>query len=281
MKSNPATQSPKTTQSGKPLAEVLGQSERVKELVEECGEDLSSVNTDLKQQLTDLAPMPGVEKVLEKSKSIEGKVDEATEELSIVNRALENEVRERHALEHRLAAVTEQEEASRHASFHDPLTGLPNRALFDDRLEHGLEQAKRHHRILAVMFLDLDGFKGINDTHGHDVGDSVLQTIAGRLKENTRSDDTVSRHGGDEFLYLLTEVQNEGDVTLVAEKIVKAIEEPFDVTVPKGTVSLRVDASVGIAIFPKNGTTADSLVKSADTAMYLAKRSKSKYSFAS
>ncbi|HWS03745.1 MAG TPA: GGDEF domain-containing protein [Gammaproteobacteria bacterium] len=139
------------------------------------------------------------------------------------------EIKERHELEDQLAAVTEQGEVDRHTALHDALTGLPNRALFNDRLEHGLAQAERHGWTLAVMFLDLDRFKIINDTHGHDIGDSVLRIIAERLKENTRSDDTVSRLGGDEFLYLLMEVPNEEDVTLIAQKLIKSIQAPCNV----------------------------------------------------
>ena len=126
------------------------------------------------------------------------------------------------------------------------------------------------------MFLDLDGFKGINDSYGHDVGDRVLQTIAQRLKENTRDDDTVSRHGGDEFLYLLMEVRDERDIALIAEKILNAIQVPCNVSARDLTIS----ASIGISIFPKDGTTADTLVKSADKAMYHAKQTKSGYAFA-
>ena len=126
------------------------------------------------------------------------------------------------------------------------------------------------------MFVDLDGFKGINDTYGHDVGDRVLQTISQRLKENTRDDDTVSRHGGDEFLYLLMEVRDEQVITLITENILKVIQMPCDV----GVRDLIIRASIGISIFPKDGTTADTLVKRADKAMYHAKKTRSGYSFA-
>jgi diguanylate cyclase (GGDEF)-like protein len=207
-------------------------------------------------------------------------VQEASEKLSVVNQALEGEVRERHLLEHQLATVIEQEEAARHAAFHDPLTGLPNRVLFNDRLEHGLARARRHGWTLAVMFVDLDDFKNINDSYGHDVGDGVLQTIAGRLKENTRGDDTVSRHGGDEFLYLLMEVRDEQDIKLIAEKIIKSIKAPCEISVGDLTVTPSINASIGISIFPADGSSADALVKSADKTMYQAKRDKSGYSFA-
>jgi diguanylate cyclase (GGDEF)-like protein len=183
-------------------------------------------------------------------------------------------------LEYRLAAITEQEGAARHAAFHDSLTGLPNRALFDDRLENALAQAKRHQRNLAVMFLDLDQFKAINDSYGHDVGDSVLQTIAKRLTETTRSNDSISRFGGDEFLYLQMDASDREDIALVAAKMITAIEEPCLVAVAEGDIGLSVKASIGIAIFPGHGDTAEMLLKNADTAMYGAKRSGSGFAFA-
>jgi len=261
MKTDPNAELPEDTKAAKAtkaLTKVLGKSERVQSMVEECAEELSSVNTVLKQELAERNPPPVVEDALEKSGSVENKVQEASEELSIVNQALKDEVRERHVLEHQLTAVTEQGEAVRHAAFHDPLTGLANRALFNDRLEHELAQAKRHDWTLAVMFVDLDGFKNINDSYGHDVGDGVLQTIAKRLMENARDDDTVSRYGGDEFLYLLMETRNEQDIAIIAENIVKAIQAPCNVS----THDLTISASIGISIFPKDGTTADTLVKS-------------------
>ena len=263
----------------RPLVNVLKQSERVKNLVEEAADDLSLANTVLKQELQKRDPAPGVEKAIEKSVVAEEKVQEASEELTVVNQALKREIKDRHVLEFQYAAATEQKEAARQESLHDPLTGLPNRALFNDRMEHGLAQAERHGWKLAVMFLDLDNFKHINDSYGHDAGDFVLQTIAARLMENTRSDDTISRHGGDEFLYLLMEMGDREDVALIAEKLIGAIEAPMDTRAGDLTVSLKVHASIGIAMFPKNGSTAELLIKAADKAMYRAKKDKSGYSF--
>jgi diguanylate cyclase (GGDEF)-like protein len=197
-----------------------------------------------------------------------------------VNFVLESEVRERKTTGLQLAAITEQEEAARYAAFHDVLTGLPNRALFDDRLAHGLAQAKRHGWTLAVMFVDLNKFKSVNDTHGHEAGDVVLQTTARRLTKSTRGDDTVSRHGGDEFLYLLTELHNEHDIAMIAEKIIRAIEVPIDVKVGDVHITSSIGASIGISTYPKNGATAPVLIKSADEAMYRAKQSQSGYAFA-
>ena len=264
----------------KPINSVLGQSEKVKDLVDEAAVELSSVSEVLRQEVLDGGAAPGVENALEKTETVEDKVQEAADKLSEVNLALKQEVRERHVLEFRLAAVTERAEASRNAAFHDLLTGMPNRALFNDRLEHGLAQAKRHGRNLAVMFIDLDGFKKMNDTYGHDAGDDVLKTIAIRLTASTRDDDTVSRHGGDEFLYLLTEVGLEADITPIAEKIIASIEMPFHITVDGVKIDASISASIGIAIFPKDGSTAHDLIKNADKAMYQAKAGTSRYSFA-
>lgn len=259
---------------------MLGQTEEVKGLVEEAAEDLSSLNAGLKQASGHESPVPHIEKALETSETAEGKVQAAADKLAVVNSALKDAVDERHALEIQLAEITEREEASRHASFHDPLTGLPNRALSNDRLEHGLAQAKRHGWHLAVMFIDLDDFKKVNDRYGHDAGDRVLKIIATRLTDSTRDDDTLSRHGGDEFLYVLTEYESERDLTVIAEKLVGLIQAPCEICVGDETISATISASIGIAVFPKHGNTPEALVKSADSAMYRAKRSRFRYSFA-
>jgi diguanylate cyclase (GGDEF)-like protein len=268
---------PERAPAAESLSKVLGQSEQAACLVKESAEELSSVNEDLKRQMVGRA---GVAVALEKNAAVEHKVEEATEKLAAVNQALEGEVRDRNMVDHQLAAAMEQEEAARYACFHDVLTGLPNRALFNDRLDHGFAQAKRHGWSLAVMFLDLDRFKNINDTYGHDIGDSVLRTVAQRLKDSTRGDDTVSRLGGDEFLYLLAEIRDEKSVAAIAQKIIKAIQAPFEVTVRGVDTTLSVGASIGISIFPRHGTTVDTLIISADMAMYQAKRRKSGFAFA-
>jgi len=267
--------SPRPTNS---LTEVLGQSERVKDIVEECADDLSSVNAGLKRELMDGDISPSVENALEKSEAVEDKVQNASNELSLVNMALKEEVQERLILEDKLAAEIKQGDEARHASLHDPLTGLPNRALFNDRLEHGLAHAKRNGNSLVVMFVDLDDFKSINDTYGHDVGDLVLTTIAGRIKQASRDEDTVCRHGGDEFLYMLAEISSERDITTIAEKIIAMVELPCDIRIRDINLALVIHPSIGIAAFPADGLTADALVANADKAMYQAKRTKSGYS---
>ena len=262
------------------LTQVLEQNEHVSELIKQSAEELSAVKTGIKHELASSGSLPGVEIAHDQIESVRSKVQDASEKLTTVNQALTSEVRERNLIDHQLAAAVEQEEAARKAALHDNLTGLPNRVLFIDRLEHGIAQAKRHGRILAVMFVDLDEFKSINDTYGHQAGDTVLRTIANRLKHNTREDDTVSRYGGDEFLYLLTQIREQKDIAMIAGKILTAIQEPCNLSVRDDLVNPCVGASIGISIFPKDGTTAIALIKSADQAMYGAKENKSGYAFA-
>ncbi|MEO8740013.1 MAG: GGDEF domain-containing protein [Casimicrobiaceae bacterium] len=262
------------------LTNVLRQIEHVKELVKESADELSSLSTVLGQEIANHAPSRGIADAIEKSEAVEQKVEDLSKKLTLVNQALEVELRDQFVRNQQLAAVTEQEEAARHASLHDVLTGLPNRALFNDRLQHGIAQARRHHWALAVMFLDLDEFKTINDSHGHGAGDSVLMTVAHRLKESTRSDDTVGRFGGDEFVFLLMGIRDEMSVALFAKKIIDAIQAPMTIRVGDLNVDVSIRASIGISISPKNGTAADTLVANADSAMYQAKRSKSGYSLA-
>lgn len=209
-----------------------------------------------------------------------GQIERPLDDLTVLTQALKSEVWEREILNEQLNFIKDEEKVARHAAFHDPLTGLPNRALFNDRLQHGLELAKRHDRILAVMFLDLDAFKAINDTYGHDAGDNVLLTLSKRFKRNTRSDDTVCRYGGDEFLFLLMEVKNKQAVALIAENLMKIIQKSYIVSNCDSIIRLNITASIGISMYPQDGETADDLIKSADNAMYIAKQTKSSFSFA-
>lgn len=277
MKKDSSLKLPKRTKPVQSLTQVLKESERVKNLVKESADELASVNMVLHQELATQDHLPKVDNALEKSEAVEIKVQEASVKLVGVNQALKDEIKERHLLERELATVLELQDETRHAALHDSLTGLPNRALFDDRLEHGLVQARRHGWTLAVIFMDLDNFKTINDSYGHDVGDAVLRIVAARLEENTRGEDTVSRHGGDEFLYLLMDMNHENNARIIAEKIIKAVQMPCKLRIGE----LIVTPSIGISIFPKDGTTAEALKQSADAAMYQAKRNKSGYAFAS
>ncbi|MBD3562365.1 diguanylate cyclase, partial [Planktothrix sp. FACHB-1355] len=164
----------------------------------------------------------------------------------------------------------------RHLAYHDSLTGLPNRKLFYEQLSQSLEWAAQNERLLALLFLDLDGFKQINDTQGHDMGDLLLQGVADRLTNCLRSSDTVSRLGGDEFTVILPIIKSVSDVTRVADKIIDAITQPF---VLNGQ-TINVTISIGISLFPLNGDEMNALIKNADAAMYRAKQQgKNKYEF--
>lgn len=270
-----------TNAKPKSLMRVVGQSEKIKVVVDECVDELSSVNLVLKEELNSRPSQQGVEIALQKSEAIEAKVQDCADNLNLVNEGLKGEVRERQALEHEMIQMKAREEAARHDALHDALTSLPNRLLFNDRLEHGLAQAKRHSWTLAVMFIDLDNFKSINDTYGHAAGDFILQTVATRLKNMTRADDTLSRHGGDEFLQLLLELKSAQAAVVIAEKIISTVGEPCVVRVNNEAINYSIKLSIGIAIFPKDGETGDALIACADQAMYRAKRDKTGYAFSS
>ena len=150
----------------------------------------------------------------------------------------------------------------------DGLTNTPNRALMLDRIEHAIAMAERGDMRLAVLFVDIDHFKKINDTHGHLIGDEVLQLVARRLEASVRASDTVSRFGGDEYLVLLTEISQASDATLAAVKLLAAIAAPS--RVKDGT--LQLSASIGIAVYPGDGLDTATLINRADEAMYRAKR---------
>ena len=154
-----------------------------------------------------------------------------------------------------------------HLAQHDALTDLPNRILLNDRLGQAIALARRQGKQLAVMFLDLDRFKHINDSLGHAVGDQLLQSVAKRLTAGVRSSDTVCRQGGDEFVILLADIEHAGDAALSAQKILAALTVPHRIDQRE----LHVTVSIGISIYPQDGQDADTLIKSADTAMYHAK----------
>ena len=277
----PIHYSPWYSASKKPksLLRAVGQTEKIKDVVEECADELSSVNSVLKEELNSRPSQQGVKDALLKSESIETKVQGCADDLSLVNQALQEEVKDRQALEFELIDMKEREGTARRDALHDALTSLPNRLLFNDRLEQGLAQARRHGWTLAVMFMDLDNFKSINDTYGHAAGDQVLQTAASRLKHMTRTDDTLSRHGGDEFLHLLLELDNAEAVAIIAEKIIRIVGETCIVRVNNDCISYNIKLSIGIALFPRDGTTPQALVACADKAMYLAKKNKTGYAF--
>jgi diguanylate cyclase (GGDEF)-like protein len=168
-------------------------------------------------------------------------------------------------LQHRLRKY---KQANQQAQY-DPLTGLLNRKSFEHRLEAMIATSQQNQTLLAVLFLDLDKFKAVNDTYGHDIGDELLKAVARVLKSTVRDNDAVARLGGDEFMVILGNLRETSSATSVANKIVKAIGQPFKI---RGK-ELHIGASVGISLFPEDGTTSEALVKAADNTMYAVKAS--------
>lgn len=155
----------------------------------------------------------------------------------------------------------------RYIAQHDKLTGLASRELFSDRLEQAMAMARRHHSSFAVLYLDLDEFKPINDQYGHDAGDALLQNVADRLHHCVREVDTVARIGGDEFAIILVEIETAADAELVAEKMIQVFNTKFRIN----GCDCRISASIGIAVYPSDSEHAEDLVRCADKAMYRAK----------
>jgi diguanylate cyclase (GGDEF)-like protein len=179
--------------------------------------------------------------------------------------------------------ITARREAERalvrrmsHLANHDILTGLPNRLLLYDRLTQAINAARRQHKKLAVLFADLDDFKIVNDSWGHAVGDALLQSVAKSLVTTLRSTDTVSRHGGDEFVILLSEIHDANDAAKTALKVLAAVETAHRI----GPHTVQVSVSIGISIYPDHGQDAKVLLQRADAAMYRVKNDRDmKYQF--
>ncbi len=177
---------------------------------------------------------------------------------------------------HDISKLKKQQEALEHQAQHDALTGLPNRVLINDRLEMALARMKRNRARLALLYLDLDNFKHINDAFGHTAGDDLLIEVAGRLAGLLRTGDTMARLGGDEFLILLSEVEHIDDVSVIAVRLIESLKEPFYY----GEIEYFISVSIGVTIAPEDGSDAVSLVKYADNAMYRAKAvGKNNYQF--
>jgi diguanylate cyclase (GGDEF)-like protein/PAS domain S-box-containing protein len=156
-----------------------------------------------------------------------------------------------------------------HSAQHDVVTNLPNRLLLNDRITQSISLARRQKRPIALIFLDLDGFKNINDSQGHATGDKLLQSVSKRLLAGVRGSDTVSRQGGDEFVILLSEITHPEDAATSAKKLLHSLRAPHFI----GGQELHINGSIGISVYPKNGEDAETLIKNADTAMYHAKES--------
>lgn len=169
---------------------------------------------------------------------------------------------------HDITELKRQQEAIEHQAQHDALTGLPNRVLFNDRLQVALARMRRKNNKLALLFLDLDHFKNINDGFGHTAGDNLLVVLSQRLKTQLRAGDTLARQGGDEFLILLPEIETVEDVGMIATRLLERLRAPFY----HGEIEYFVSASIGLTIAPDDGSSADGLIKNADMAMYRAKK---------
>ena len=175
-----------------------------------------------------------------------------------------------------ITKAKESQEKLDHLAHHDPLTALPNRLLFHDRLQHALQRAVRDDEQLALLFIDLDRFKNVNDTLGHHIGDELLKQVAKALSDKLREGDTLARLGGDEFIVLLEDVEGQYKASMVAEKLVAMFEQPFMVAGHE----LFVTCSVGISLFPADAADLNMLIRNADVAMYQAKaRGRNGYSF--
>lgn len=192
---------------------------------------------------------------------------------------LEAELHEAGALLQRmrteLVHIQTHAERTEQLAYQDALTGLPNRASFEIHSRRALSQHAPDSRAFGLMYIDLDGFKTVNDTHGHGVGDELLKVIGSRLAHAVRADDSVSRHGGDEFLCLLVDVQDEAQMSAIAGKLFDTVAAPCQLR----SLSLNVTPSIGIALYPRDGTTIDTLLEHADSAMFWAKKHHLRHAF--
>lgn len=260
---------------------VLEQSEEIKEKVKEAAEQISSVNAVLKQE--DVSPLYStMEEVIAQNEAAEQKVTQAVGDLHQVNAELAKHVAERINIELELKQTKSElfdiradlsksqvkEKDALYIALHDSLTGLPNRLLLEQRLDHGLTQARRYGWKLAILFIDLDKFKNINDSYGHDIGDKVLIRVAERLQASVRGEDMVSRWGGDEFICVMLNIKHEADAISLAKKMVEEISQKCDFD---GTM-VSISATIGIALCPRDGETAEILFKQVDRAMYRSKK---------
>ncbi|MGE8233170.1 MAG: diguanylate cyclase domain-containing protein [Stenotrophomonas sp.] len=189
---------------------------------------------------------------------------DALSELSARNRQLEIEVEQRKQMEQEM----------RHLAMHDMLTGLPNRALFMDRLESAHHRAQRHGGMFALVYVDVDRFKEVNDTWGHGAGDAVLIELAARLRGALRENDTVARLGGDEFALVLEELDDINDAHRLMARVTQSLQAPMHYLRDGEDLTLAIAASIGVAAYPADGAEVDALLHAADQAMYLIKRSR-------
>jgi diguanylate cyclase (GGDEF)-like protein len=264
------------------LDAALDQSQDVKAEVEAVAEGLGVANDDAKAKIEKGATTLPADQALQDGLAVEQRVQAVADDLQQMTDNLAHGVDEVKGVEQALtrsraelaesqAALAASRNAERMASemaMHDQKTGLPNRTLFDDRLAQAIAGAERHGWMLAVMFLDLDRFKLVNDTHGHAAGDAVLTVVAERLMSHARDEDSVCRNGGDEFLYLLINPSDRDNVARLAGLVREAIEAPIGL----GALQFAITPSIGIALYPEHGTSGQALIAHADAAMYRAKQ---------
>ncbi|MEO7320347.1 MAG: GGDEF domain-containing protein [Nitrosospira sp.] len=270
------------------MEDALEKNHSVREKMESCITGLSSVNESMREGIKTGYTFQEMEKALAQNESVEDRIQECMGDLCAVNTALAQEISDHNQLNRELVntlqklsgkkaslpflqniweIVHEVVKETQKRTLTDFVTGIPNRELFHDRLEQALALAKRHDWDLAVMFIDLDRFKPINDTYGHAVGDGVLKMVAQRLDMEARSEDTICRYGGDEFLYLLVNPQGTENIQRIAHKVSSLISSAVVINDRR----LTVDSSIGITVYPENGTSGAELIANADTAMYRAK----------
>jgi diguanylate cyclase (GGDEF)-like protein len=221
--------------------------------------ELENHNQTLIDHLSrEVAQRRAAQEALERHRTqLEDQVERRTRELTRTNESLEKQI-----------AIRKQAEKSlKHLAHHDTLTNLPNRLLLDARMEHAITHARRKQSRLALLFLDLDNFKHINDSLGHMTGDRLLQQVTQRLLSITREDDTIARLGGDEFVLLMEEVKDTADIISLAQKILDKLNERFEIN----GQSIFVGCSIGISLYPEDGDSAETLLKNADAAMYRTK----------
>ena len=264
------------------LVQALEQSHDIKAKVEACADDLALANLQAARTIAAGVTTLPAEQTLAHTEAVGSKMQECANDLDDVTKTLAQGIDELKRVEAALdssrtalADVTESlasalagEQRANLKALHDHTTGLPNRVLFVDRLSHALALADRHGWTVAVMFLDLDRFKNVNDTYGHATGDVVLKEVAKRLEQDARGEDTVCRNGGDEFLYLLMNPQGQGNL----ERIAAAVIDKLARTIQIGEKQLNVRPSIGIAIYPEGGIDGETLIQNADAAMYRAKK---------
>jgi len=220
-------------------------------------DELSTVSAEINHMLS----------LIEASQEkLEQRVEQRTEELKTTNVKLEQEITERKSVEKELII---HKEHLAHLAHYDSLTSLPNRVLFNGSLNKAIEHANRHNKKLAILFIDLDRFKNVNDAFGHPTGDRLLKEIAQRFTAALRTGDILSRFGGDEFIILLPNIQNQDQINPVAEKLIETCANPVWID----NRDFFITASIGICIYPDDGTSLEELQKNADMAMYRAKRS--------